>query len=404
MKKKMILLMALLASMTCVHAQENSVSVSAVTIPQGGTGSFDIVLTNSEQLTGYQMTLTLHAGISFERQVKSLRFVEDDHTASSNVKDDGTVMLTCLSGSSTALTGNSGTLLTVNVSASAELAVGTELTATLTGVTFVTTPAGAQRDLDDVNISITIGEPADTRTVLDEDATTAPVAATGVDVRVKRTIAAGVWNTICLPFAMTEAQVKAAFGSSVLLGDFTGCDADYDAEENVTSLSVNFQSATSIEANHPYIIKVEADVEEFTVDGVSIEVEDEPSVDKDEKKVKVGKNTYTSYNRFVGTYTANTPVPEQTLFLNGNSFWYSTGASMMKAYRGYFDFYDVLAIYGTNTVAARMLIVFNENVTGVNDVRQAAANDGRIYNLQGQQVEMPGKGLYIKDGKVIMNK
>ena len=48
MKKKMILLMALLVSMVGVQAQGNSVSVGAVTIPQGGTGSFDIVLTNSE--------------------------------------------------------------------------------------------------------------------------------------------------------------------------------------------------------------------------------------------------------------------------------------------------------------------------------------------------------------------
>jgi len=401
MKKKMILLMALLASMTGVQAQENSVSVSAVTIPQGGTGSFDIVLTNSEQLTGYQMTLTLPAGISFERQVKSLRFVEDDHTASSNVKDDGTVMLTCLSGSSTALTGNSGTLLTVNVSASAELAVGTELTATLTGVTFVTTPAGAQRDLDDVNISITIGEPADTRTVLDEESTAAPVAATGVDVRVKRTIAAGVWNTICLPFAMTEAQVKAVFGSSVLLGDFTGCESEFDEDDNVIGLDVSFQSATSIEANHPYIIKVEADVEEFTVDGVDIVTdEDEACIEFDNGKTGSRRVVYSG---FYGTYKTTT-LDEHILFLNSNKFWYSKGFTTMKAFRGYFDFLDVLATYGTNSAAARMRIVFNEEATGISDVRQNSANDGRIYNLQGQQVEMPGKGLYIKDGKVIMNK
>jgi len=399
MKKKMILLFALLAGMANGFA-EDRVEVSSVTIPQGGSGSFEIVLKNSTEFVAFTMKLTLPDGVAYDAFVQGSRIKGE--TVSDNVEGN-TVSLARLSAANDAFTGNDGTLLTINIHAGESAKTGDVLNATLTELTF-TTASEQESTLSDVEFSITIGEPADTRTVLDEELTTAPVAATNVDVRVKRTITAGEWNTICLPFAMTAAQVKVAFGDNVLLGDFTGCDADYDADENVTGLSVNFQSATSIEANHPYIIKVEADVEEFTVDGVSIEVEDEPSVDKDEKKVKVGKNTYTSYNRFVGTYTANTPVPEQTLFLNGNSFWYSTGASMMKAYRGYFDFYDVLAIYGTNTVAARMLIVFNENVTGVNDVRQAAANDGRIYNLQGQQVEKPGKGLYIKDGKVIMNK
>ena len=403
MKKKMILLMALLASMVGVQAQGNSVSVSAVTIPQGGTGSFDIVLTNSEQLTGYQMTLTLPEGISFDRQVKSDRFVEDDHTVSAAVKTDGMVAMTCLSGNSTAINGNSGTLLTMNISASADLAVGETLTATLTDVIFVTTPEGVQRNLDDVNISITIGAPADTRVLIDEDETAAPAAATGVDVRVKRTITAGVWNTICLPFAMTAAQVKEAFGDDVLLGDFTGCETELDGDENVTGLTVKFNSATAIEANHPYIIKVSANVEEFTADGVTIEAEEEPSVDKDPYVVGKGKTAVTFYNRFVGNYVNGTQVPAETLFLNSDMFWYSTGATTIKSLRGYFDFYDVLSSYdaGTN---ARMRIAFNET-NRMDDVKQAAAvTDGNIYSLQGVQVENPQKGPYIKDGKVVIFK
>ena len=403
MKKKMILLMALLASMVGVQAQGNSVSVSAVTIPQGGTGSFDIVLTNSEQLTGYQMTLTLPEGISFDRQVKSDRFVEDDHTVSAAVKTDGMVAMTCLSGNSTAINGNSGTLLTMNISASADLAVGETLTATLTDVIFVTTPEGLQRNLDDVNISITIGEQADNRVLLDENDTQAPEAAAGVDVRVKRTITPGVWNTICLPFAMTAAQVKEAFGDDVLLGDFTGCETELDGDENVTGLTVKFNSATAIEANHPYIIKVSANVEEFTADGVTIEAEEEPSVDKDPYVVGKGKTAVTFYNRFVGNYVNGTQVPAETLFLNSDMFWYSTGATTIKGIRGYFDFYDVLSSYdaGTN---ARMRIAFNET-NRMDGVKQAAAvTDGNIYSLQGVQVENPQKGPYIKDGKVVIFK
>ena len=30
------------------------------------------------------------------------------------------------------------------------------------------------------------------------------------------------------------------------------------------------------------------------------------------------------------------------MFLSGSQFWYSAGLTQMKAYRAYFDFYDVL--------------------------------------------------------------
>ena len=116
--------------------------------------------------------------------------------------------------------------------------------------------------------------------VLDEASTTAPEAATGVDVRVKRTIRADEWSTICLPFAMTEAQVKSAFGDEAQLADFTGYEVTEDDDENIVGIVVNFDDvdiSEGLEANHPYIIKVATDVSEFAVDGVDI-VPDEDKI------------------------------------------------------------------------------------------------------------------------------
>lgn len=101
--------------------------------------------------------------------------------------------------------------------------------------------------LDDFTLTVTIGEPADTRTVLSELSTALPEAATGVDVRVKRTINANEWSTICLPFSMTAEQVTAAFGSGVQIGDITGGDVD----EETNGITANFASVTAIEKNHP---------------------------------------------------------------------------------------------------------------------------------------------------------
>lgn len=232
---------------------------------------------------------------------------------------------------------------------------------------------------------------------LDEESTTAPSAATDVDVIVKRTITGGKWNTICLPFAMTADQVKTAFGNDVKLGDFTGCTTETDAAKNVQCIKVNFSEVTAIEANHPYIIKVSSDKTEFRVNGVSITPTEELSVDMDPMTVRVGKTDVTIYNSFVGTYVANTEVAEDILFLNGGQFWYSKGNKMMKAFRGYFDFYDVY----TTADESRISISFDD-ATGINNVKTYSGEG--VYTLSGQRVKNAGKGVYIVNGKKVIKK
>lgn len=239
--------------------------------------------------------------------------------------------------------------------------------------------------------------------VLDENSATAPEAAEGVNVTVKRTINAGVWSTICLPFAMTEAQCKAAFGDDVELADFFHCEATYDGD-NVIKLNVEFQDvdiAEGMEANHPYIIKVSTDITEFTADDVDIEV-DEASVDRDEYRTGTGsrKDPYVyHYNSLVGVYEAQTDVPELCLFLSGNKFWYSSGATQMKAFRAYFDFYDVLS--DVEEAGARITIRIDENPTGIVSVTNSEKHDNVYYDLSGRRTEKPVKGIYIVNGKKI---
>ena len=244
--------------------------------------------------------------------------------------------------------------------------------------------------------------------VLDENATSAPEAAEGVNVRVLRTIGAGKWSTLCLPFAMSESQVGEAFGAGTELADFTGCEAEEDADGNIVGLKVSFADATAIEANHPYIIKVKNAVTEFTVSSVDIEPEEEPSVDRDEYRTGSGtrKDPYVNhYNSFVGTYAAQTVVPELALFLSDNQFWYSTGATQMKAFRAYFDFYDVLTDVEEGA-ASRITMSFDDVTTGVSALSSGHGETGNapVYDLQGRRVVKPVKGLYVTDGKKVVIK
>ena len=93
--------------------------------------------------------------------------------------------------------------------------------------------------------------------ILDENSTVAPTAQTSVNVKVKRTIKANEWSTLCLPFDMTEAQVKTVFGNDVQLKEFISYDVTKEGN-NVTGITINFEDADLSDGfygNYPYIIK-----------------------------------------------------------------------------------------------------------------------------------------------------
>jgi len=243
--------------------------------------------------------------------------------------------------------------------------------------------------------------------VLDETSTTIPESATGVDVRVKRTIKANEWSTICLPFDMTEAQVKEAFGEDVQIADFTGADSEFDEADNCVGIKVNFTSVTAIEANHPYVIKVSVPITEFALNGVDIVAdEDEAIVEFDNGRTGSRRVVYSG---FYGIYQAETVLGEFTLFLSDNKFWYSTGLTKMKAFRAYFDFHDILTEVEKGTASSRIKMTFEDkNTTDIVEFVNNKYVDGKCFDLQGRKIDYMqatshssrfNKGVYIVNGK-----
>jgi hypothetical protein len=242
--------------------------------------------------------------------------------------------------------------------------------------------------------------------VLDENSTTAPTAAANVNVMVKRTINAGEWSTIVLPFAMTETQVKAAFGNDVELADFTGYETTEDGDNNIVGITINFNdNVTAIEANHPYIIKVSSAITEFTVADVDIAPEADPSVSfgyttGSKPKVYHPRDFNGTFVADFDFYNAATSYP---LFLSGNKIYYATLSTQhMKAFRAYFDFDAVLA--EVENASARITMAFDDSgTTGISTIGYKT-NDGEYYNLQGMPVEKPTRGLYIHNGRKVIIK
>jgi hypothetical protein len=391
MKRLIFILVAAICGLRTVRATDNIV-VPNLTISQGGEGLIDIQLNNELPYVTFAFTLNLPEGINYvDMEVSEERFAPQagEYLPIKDPSDDGrSIGLGSLAITENSFAGNSGTLVTVKITADETLEIGTILNATITGIKFSTNDE--EKPLADIAFTITIGEPADTRTILDENSTTAPTNATGVDVRVLRTIKANEWSTICLPFAMSESKVKAVFGNDVELANFSSWLSEEDDDGNIVSITIGFTDVTEIEANHPYIIKVAEAISEFTIDGVNIEVEEEPTVQVGKKKAERGY--------FTGCYLAKTVVPENNLFLNGNKFWYSKGLTKMKAFRGYFELADVLT--SVEEAGSRIMMSFNSETTGIRDVN-GKKEDVRcaVYDLQGRKVLKPVKGLYIKNGR-----
>lgn len=226
---------------------------------------------------------------------------------------------------------------------------------------------------------------------LDEDKDNVVEAAENANVTLKRTLYAdGGWNTLCLPFSLTDAQAKAAFGNDVKLRTL----ASFDGK------TLTFAEAAGITAGVPCLIKVSkvAENNTYTFTGVSV------------KAIKADNDKYDMDETltFVGIYA---PMDVATafekdgnaLFLGAaNKFYKAKAGTTMKAFRAFF-----LVPASTDTQALRAVI--DGTTTGIDDLNiDTVKADGRVYNLNGQCVgyslEGLKAGIYIQNGKKVIKK
>lgn len=393
MKKRKMLMFALLALGESVVAQ--TVTVPDVEALPGETVSFSVSLSDGKANTYTAMTLYAKFPATGFTTTGAYTVASSWTGVSCTVGDvDGTGLATIPFASSNAIPGTAvDNLVTVSFTVGAGVAVG-DYDVTLAGTMFEYGTSGKDYASD---VTFQVHVVSAHTVVLDENSTIVPSNATGVNARVLRTINAGNWSTICLPFAMTEAQTKAAFGYEVELANFTGYTATEDGG-NIVGITVNFSEATAIEANHPYIIKVSSPVTEFTVDNVSVSPAEKPRVE-----YKSGKKFLSA---FVGTYVANFNFYEDAgeyypLFLSGNKFYYATEETqLMKGFRAYFVFKDNLPEAEGSSV--KMLVDLDGEETGIENLDANVNNNSMIYDLSGRRVSKPQKGIYIVNGKKVM--
>lgn len=214
---------------------------------------------------------------------------------------------------------------------------------------------------------------------LDEAADNVIEAKEAANVTLKRKFVANKWNTLVLPFAVSDADVKTTFGADAKIVEYSNAD---DANINFTT------STKGIKANVPVLIMPAAVNAEntYTFNSVSIVVADpNPKADG------------TNYS-FVGSYKPYNLVNDDYMLYADK--WWKTEAGdsyKIKAFRAYIK-------ANTSAAAKQLNLVIDGQTTGLKLNTVNGNIEGETYNIAGQRVANSYKGLVIKNGKKIIKK
>ena len=188
-----------------------------------------------------------------------------------------------------------------------------------------------------------------------------------VNIKLNRTLKAG-WNTICLPFD-TEVSTIA---NDAELYEFTGASN--------TSITLTKKDDGAMVANTPYFVKTTAAISD-------------PIVFTDVTVSNAGAGSTSEYNglTFKGNYEAGFSMNGKYGIASGVIRPGSSTATL-KAFSAYFE--------GTWPASARELnIVIDSETTGITKNNRETVTNNHYFNLNGQKVLNPTKGLYIVNGK-----
>lgn len=209
-----------------------------------------------------------------------------------------------------------------------------------------------------------------------------------VSISLNRKLVKGAWNTICLPFDVSAAQAKSAFGADVRI-------AALNAESKGNTLLFDNKTAEGIKAGVPYLImpsEVKAD-DKYEFYNVSIKPENT------EHAAAVSTHDGFAfkgiYNKVDITQDINNSKSYAAFLGANNTLFKAKANSTTKGFRAYF-------VIPNSTATSALRVVVDGNATSIKNINCGVVeSDDAVYNLQGQRVDarslMPG--LYIKAGK-----
>lgn len=237
-------------------------------------------------------------------------------------------------------------------------------------------------------------------TVKDKDITGKVIPSIKID---RLFVADGGWYTICLPFSLTEDDIKKQFKGAVFQ-DFNG------VEQQDKTINLKFKKVSTTEAGKPYLIKPIKDITAADLTFINKQIEQTTPVDVSYMLGFDANKTFTFKGVF-SPFTADSKelADKNIKFLSGVKgldLVSPNGSGTMKCYRAYFVFPGKKGIVETEAK-----ITNHDEATAVQPVkRQEAETEHVVFSISGQKVgkvknesQLP-KGVYIINKKRIMVK
>ncbi len=257
-----------------------------------------------------------------------------------------------------------------------EIVVGQDGTMTIGARKTTQAHGGDWMVLDNFRLTY-LGMPA--ITIAETDATAPSELNVPVTVTLTRTLTGGQWNGFSLPFSLSADQIAASDLNGAEIKQFSSVD------ENTITL----EDATEIVAGDPYLIKPAANVVNPEFIGVAVVAINEAE-----------------HVKGTGDYTFAPHLYNTSLATDGSIAYVSTtDSSIKKLMSGNIKGLRSVFQIPTTANAKALVIQFADSTDAIATV-DAEGNliDGPIYNIVGQQMSKPQRGVYIINGKKVLVK
>lgn len=220
-----------------------------------------------------------------------------------------------------------------------------------------------------------------------------------INVKLRRSIKTGGWNTLCLPFDVSNEDITRTLGSNTSLEELTSISYD-DATQAIV---MTFSKASSIEAGKSYLVCPEKEATIFDLGTRTINGTTEDKT----FNVTLGDGSsanITMISSYGKAYLVSN-AEESKYFLQQDKLYRASEAQavIMPGFRCWFKVTDA------NGKAQMLNAARVQHADGTTtDIKLVdtglSSGNTRIYDIQGIQHNTVQKGLNIVNGKKILNK
>ena len=233
---------------------------------------------------------------------------------------------------------------------------------------------------------------------------------TVVNLKGRKLYKDGYWNTLTLPFSLSAEKLATTCLAGADIRRFK--EASWDAGNKRLTIDFSDSNEGKIDAGVPYIIRWGTPetatgevINNPSFSNVSIELYDNESLDEDyDSETADMYETQSNGLRFQGLI-APVQVNSNTLLLGGENMLYKPNKSMcVYATRAYFTY------TGSIAMAREFVMDFGEGEQTTTYIDNIMVEDNResqvegIFNLNGQRLDAPQKGINIINGRKVVIK